>query len=64
MGGINLGTFPGGRQGASILLLDRRERFFYSEGSETLEECRGGGCLIPGGIQSQAERDSEHLIKL
>ncbi|KAK4833031.1 hypothetical protein QYF61_027413 [Mycteria americana] len=41
--------------------LDKRKKFFYDEGGETLEQVvqRGGQCPIPGNIQGQVERASE-----
>jgi len=41
--------------------LDTRKKFFYYEGSETLEQDaqRGGRCPIPGNIQGQLGQGSE-----
>jgi len=47
-------------------LIGYKEKSFYDQGSEALEQVaqRGVGCPIPGDIQGQAGRGSEHLIEL
>ena len=42
---------------------DIRKKFFYNKSSEALEQAahRCGGCPVPGAIQGQAGRGSEHF---
>ena len=42
------------------------EEVFYTRGGEALAQVvqRGGGCPIPGDIQDQDGKSSEHLMKL
>jgi len=46
--------------------MGHKEEAVYDKDDEALAEDsqRGGGCPIPGDIQGQAERGSEHLMEL
>ena len=47
-------------------LIGYKEEGYYNQGSDAVAQVtqRGGGCPIPGDIQGQPGRGSEHLIYL
>ena len=51
-----------GRKTLGKIQTGYKKNIFYDNGSEALEQVsqRGGACPVPGDIQGQAGRDSEH----